>query len=217
MNEPITVLLVDDHAIVRQGIRAYLDTQPDIEVVGEAQTGAEAITLAQETAPDVVLMDLLMPDTDGVEATRALRRISPHSQVVILTSYHEDEHIFPAIKAGALSYLLKDIAPHELAEAVRRAARGEASIHPSVATRLVQEVRRPSHHPINPFAELSDREFEVLRLIAEGLDNATIAERLSISEKTVKSHVSNILGKLHLADRTQAAVFAWKEGIARSR
>ncbi|NOZ70935.1 MAG: response regulator transcription factor [Chloroflexi bacterium] len=215
MNEPITVLLVDDHAIVRQGIRAFLETQPDIQVVGEAATGAEAVAVALETAPDVVLMDLIMPDSDGVEATRALRRVSPHSQVVILTSYHEDEHIFPAIKAGALSYLLKDIAPDELADAVRGAARGEASIHPSVATRLVAEVRQPRRAGVNPFTELSDREFQVLGLIAEGLDNATIAERLSISEKTVKSHVSNILSKLHLADRTQAAVFAWKEGIAR--
>jgi len=215
MNEPITVLLVDDHTIVRQGVRAFLDTQPDIQVVGEAGSGEEAVRLATELVPDVVLMDLVMPGMDGVEATRQICRASPHTQVVILTSYHEDEHIFPAIKAGALSYLLKEIGPDELAEAVRRAARGEAILHPSVAARVVQELHGPGRDRTNPFTQLSDRELEVLRLIAQGLDNATIAEQLAISEKTVKTHVSNILSKLHLADRTQAAVYAWREGVVR--
>ncbi len=215
MTEPITVLIVDDHSVVRQGVRAFLEAQEDIVVVGEAASGEEAVRLAAETVPDVVLMDLVMPGMDGVEATRRIRRASPRTQVVVLTSYHEDAHIFPAIKAGALSYLLKDVGPDELAEAVRAAARGEAVVHPRVASRLISELRGEGERPTNPFAELTDRELEVLRLIAEGLSNAEIADRLVISEKTVKGHVSNILGKLHLADRTQAAVFAWREGIVR--
>ncbi|NOZ26596.1 MAG: response regulator transcription factor [Chloroflexi bacterium] len=215
MNEPITVLLADDHAIVREGVRAFLDAQPDIQVIGEAGTGEEAVQLATELVPDVVLMDLLMPGMDGVEATRRICRASPHTQVVILTSYHEDEHIFPAIKAGALSYLLKEVQADELAEAVRRAARGEAILHPSVAARVVQELHGSRRQELNPFTDLSERELEVLRLIADGLDNASIAERLVISEKTVKTHVSNILSKLHLADRTQAAVYAWRSGVVR--
>ena len=213
MTEPITVLIVDDHAVVRQGIRAFLDAQLDIAVVGEAASGDEAVRQAAETVPDVVLMDLVMPGMDGVEATRRIRRASPRTQVVVLTSYHEDVHIFPAIKAGALSYLLKDVGPKELAAAVRAAARGEAVIHPRVATRLMQELRGTQRDVPSPFAELTNRELEVLRLIAEGLSNAKIAVRLVISEKTVKGHVSNILSKLHLTDRTQAAVFAWREGV----
>ncbi|HHS97015.1 MAG TPA: response regulator transcription factor [Chloroflexi bacterium] len=213
MGEPITVLIVDDHRVVRQGVRAFLEAQEDIVVVGEAASGEEAVRLVAETVPDVVLMDLVMPGMDGVEATRRIRRASPRTQVVVLTSYHEDVHIFPAVKAGALSYLLKDVGPGELAEAVRAAARGEAVVHPRVASRLIRELRGEGDTPVNPFAELTDRELEVLRLIAEGLSNAEIAERLVISEKTVKGHVSNILSKLHLADRTQAAVFAWREGI----
>jgi NarL family two-component system response regulator LiaR len=209
----ITVLIVDDHALVRSGIRGYLETQPDLQVVGEAASGAEAVRAAADLVPDVVLMDLLMPEMDGVEATRRLCQVSPHSQVVVLTSYHDDEHVFPAIKAGARSYLLKDIGPAELADAVRAAARGETVIHPRVAARLMQELRQGKGEGANPFAELSEREREVLRLIAEGLSNADIAARLVVSEKTVKGHVSNILSKLHLADRTQAAVFAWRQGI----
>jgi two-component system, NarL family, response regulator LiaR len=215
MTEPVTVLLVDDHAIVRQGVRAYLDTQPDLQVVGEAGSGTEAIRLAAEQAPDVVLMDLVMPGMDGVEATRRLKQASPRSQVIVLTSYHQDEHIFPAIRAGALSYLLKDVGPAELAEAVRKAAHGEAVLHPQVAARVVQELQGASRDALNPFTDLSDRELEVLKLIAAGASNEQIAEKLVISEKTVKSHVSNILSKLHVADRTQAAVYAWREGVVR--
>ena len=213
MTEPITVLVVDDHAVVRRGVRGYLETQADIAVVGEAASGEEAVRLAADLVPDVVLMDLVMPEMDGVEATRQIRRASPRTQVVVLTSYHEDVHIFPAIKAGALSYLLKDVGPEELAAAVRAAACGEAVVHPRVATRLMQELRGARRDVPSPFAELTDRELEVLRLIAEGLSNADIAERLVISEKTVKGYVSNILSKLHLADRTQAAVYAWREGV----
>jgi NarL family two-component system response regulator LiaR len=215
MTAPITVLIVDDHALVRSGVRAYLQSQPDLQVVGEAGSGEEALRLAEDLVPDVVLMDLLMPGMDGVEATRHICRSSPHTQVVVLTSYHEDEHVFPAIKAGARSYLLKDVGPEELAEAVRAAARGEATLHPRVAARLVQELHAGRERAPNVFTELSAREQEVLRLVAEGLPNSEIAARLVLSEKTVKSHVSNILAKLHLADRTQAAVFAWREGLVR--
>jgi NarL family two-component system response regulator LiaR len=216
MTEPITVLIVDDHAVVRGGVRGYLETQPDISIAGEAASGEEAVRLAAEQVPDVVLMDLVMPGMDGVEATRRVRQVSPRSQVVVLTSYHDDVHIFPAIKAGALSYLLKDVGPEELVGAIRAAARGEAVLHPQVATRVMQELRGARGEVPNPIAELTDREMEVLRLVAEGLPNAQIAERLVLSEKTVKGYVSNILSKLYLADRTQAAVFAWREGMMRS-
>jgi two-component system, NarL family, response regulator LiaR len=213
MNEPITVLLVDDHQLVRQGVRAFLDTQPDMEVVGEAESGETAVLLVSQQPPDVILMDLMMPGMDGVEATRRVKKASPRTQVVVLTSYHQDEHIFPAIRAGALSYVLKDIGPADLADTVRQAARGEAVLHPRVAARVVQELHGAGRDTFNPFTELSEREIEVLRLIAAGMSNSDIAADLVISEKTVKSHVSNILSKLHLADRTQAAVYAWREGV----
>ncbi len=213
--QPITVVIVDDHAVVRQGMRAFLEAQPDIEVVGEAENGEQAAEVVSSTAPDVVLMDLIMPGVDGVEATRRVRNISPRTQVIVFTSYAKDEHIFPAIRAGALSYILKDAKPVELADAIRKAARGEAVLHPRVAARLVQEVQGARSEVLNPFAELSERELEVLRLVASGLSNKDISEKLFISEKTVKSHVSNILSKLHLADRTQAAVFAWNKGVVK--
>ncbi len=213
MSETITVLIVDDHAVVRGGIRGFLESQPDLQVLGEAPSGAEGVKLAAELVPDVVLMDLAMPEMDGVEATRRIRNASPRTQVVVLTSFHDDAHIFPAIKAGALSYLLKDISPDELAGTVRLAARGEAVLNPRVASRLVQEMSGERSPQTNSLSELSNREIEVLKLIAEGLPNAAIAERLVLSEKTVKGHVSNILGKLQLADRTQAAVLAWRQGM----
>ena len=215
MSDPITVLLVDDHAVVRRGVRAFLETQGDITVVAESGSGEEAVRLAAEHAPDVALMDLIMPGMDGVEATRRLTARSPRTKVVMLTSYHDDEHIFPAIRAGALSYVLKEVGPGELADVVRKAAAGEAVLHPRVAARVVRELHGARREEPNAFHELSDRELEVLKLIAEGLSNAQIASRLYVSEKTVKSHVSNILGKLHLADRTQAAVFAWRQGVVR--
>jgi NarL family two-component system response regulator LiaR len=215
MPERTTVLIVDDHKVVRQGVRAFMDTQPDLAVVGEAESGEEAIILAAEHAPDVVIVDLVMPGMDGIEVTRHVKKASPRTQVIVLTSYHQDEHIFPAIRAAALSYLLKDVGPAELADAVRKAAAGEAVLHPRVAARVVQELHGARQDLPNPFTELSERELEVLRLIADGMNNADIAEALVISEKTVKSHVSNILNKLHLADRTQAAVYAWREGVVR--
>jgi two-component system, NarL family, response regulator LiaR len=184
-------------------------------VVGEAATGGDAVSLAAVLAPDVVLMDLLMPGAGGVEATRQVRRVSPRTQVIVLTSYHEDEHIFPAIRAGALSYVLKDIDPDELAETIRLAAAGEAVINPRVAARLVQELRAERGEAVNPFTELTGRELEVLRQVAAGRSSREIAEALVMGESTVKSHIANILSKLHLADRTQAAVYAWQEGIVR--
>ncbi len=212
-SEKITLLITDDHLVVRQGLRAFLETQPDLEIVGEAVSGEEAIALGQEHAPDVALMDLLMPGIGGIEATRQLKQLSPRTQVIILTSFHEDSQILPAIQAGALSYLLKDVKPAELITAIRKAARGEVVLHPFVAARLMQTLHSASSPTEGVTTELSKRELEVLRLIAEGISNADIAERLFISEKTVKSHVSNILSKLHLADRTQAAVYAWRKGI----
>jgi NarL family two-component system response regulator LiaR len=215
MSESITVLLVDDHAVVRQGVRAFLVTQPDITVIGEAGSGEEAVNLTEQFVPDVILMDLIMTNIDGVEATRRVKQVSPRSQVVVLTSYHEDEHIFPALKAGALSYILKDVSAEELASAVRKAAAGEAVLHPRVAARVIKELQGRREDSLNPFTELSERELEVLKLIADGMSNAEIASKLVLSEKTIKGHVSNILGKLHLVDRTQAAVYAWREGVVR--
>lgn len=217
MSDTISILITDDHALVRQGIRAFLELQPDLSVLGEASSGEEAVRLAGELVPDVVLMDLVMPGIGGVEATRLVKQASPHSQIIVLTSYHEDEYIFPALRAGATSYVLKDIGPDELADTIRRAACGESILHPRVAARVVQEMRGAKRDTPNLFNQLSDRELEVLRLIAAGMANAAIAQKLVISEKTVKGHVSNILGKLHMLDRTQAAVFAWQQGLVARR
>ena len=215
METAIRILLVDDHNLVRMGLKAYFSTLPDIRVVGEAGTGEEAVRLVAELDPDVVLMDLIMPGMGGVEATRQLKKINPRTQVIVVTSYHEDEHIFPAIRAGALSYVLKDIDPDDLADAIRRANGGEAVLNPRVATRMVKELGGIRQETVNAFRELTDREMEVLKWIATGKNNQEIAEILVISEKTVKSHITNILNKLHLSDRTQAAVYAWQEGIVR--
>ena len=215
MDKPVTVLIVDDHEVVRKGVQAYLGAQAKFEVVGEAESGAAAVALAEEHIPDVVLMDLIMPGMDGVEATRRVRDVSPRTQIVVLTSYHEDEHIFPALQAGAISYVLKDLGMEELAEAIMNAARGEATLHPRVASRVIRELQGPRADEVNPYTELTKREMEVLRLIAGGMSNFGIAEELVVSEYTVKGHVSNILSKLHLADRTQAAVYAWQKGVVR--
>ncbi len=215
MGDSIRIILVDDHNMVRMGLKAFFSTLPDIQVVGEAATGEDAVRLAGELTPDVALMDLIMPGMDGVEATRQVKKVSPRTQVIVVTSYHEDEHIFPAIRAGALSYVLKDIDPDDLADAIRRASAGEAVLNPRVATRMVKELGGMRQETVNPFRELTGRELEVLKLIAAGKNNQEIADVLVISEKTVKTHITNILTKLHLADRTQAAVFAWQEGIVR--
>ena len=215
MTEKIKVVLVDDHSMIRIGLKAYLHTLPDIQVVGEASSGEEAVLVVQETHPDVVLMDLIMTGMDGVEATRQVKHIHPAAQVIILTSYHEDSHIFPAIKAGALSYVLKDIDPDELAMAIRKAHAGQALLNPQVAARMVKELQGGAAQESNPFLELTERELDVLRLLALGKSNQDIAADLVISEKTVKTHLTNLLAKLHLKDRTQAAAFAWQNGIVR--
>lgn len=213
---PIKILLVDDHKIVRQGVRAFLHTLADIQVIAEADSGAAAVTAVGEYQPDVVLMDLEMPgDLDGIAATRQIRKLRPRTQVIVVTSHHQDEYIFPAVRAGAISYLLKDIEPDELATAIRKAASGEAVLDSRVAARIVQELQGLRKDDVNPFTDLSEREFEVLRLIAAGKSNTEIAEMLVISESTVKTHISNLLKKLHLDDRTQAAVYAWQQGIVR--
>lgn len=215
MDKPITVLLVDDHKVVRQGVRAFLEAHSEFVVVGEAASGTEAVQLTEEHIPDVVLMDLIMPEMDGVEATRQVKNVSPRTQIVVLTSYHEDEHVFPALEAGATSYILKDVDMDELVAAIQRAAKGEVTLHPRVASRIIQELHSTKNDQINPFTELTKREMEVLKLIATGLSNLEIAEKLVISDHTVKGHVSNILNKLQLADRTQAAVYAWQKGVVR--
>lgn len=211
MADAIRVLIVDDHAVVRQGLRAFLQTQEDIEVVDEAMDGEEAVRCVEELVPDVVLMDLVMPNSDGIEATRRIRALSPSTRVIVITSFADDEKVFAAVKAGAGGYLLKDIQPQELGEAIRTVHRGEALLHPAVAAKLMQEFAETSRRS-SPDA-LSGRELEVLRLIARGRSNKEIALDLGVAEKTVKTHVSNILQKLQLADRTQAALFALREHI----
>jgi NarL family two-component system response regulator LiaR len=221
------VLLVDDHAVVRQGLRTFLELQDDvslsdpaalpIEVVGEATNGAEAVDLARRLQPDVVLLDLVMPQMDGIEATPKIIEDSPHSRVIILTSFGEEDRVFPAIRAGAQGYLLKDIAPDDLVQAVRAVYLGQVQLHPDIARTLMLAVTAkeelPASQPPPPFEELTERELEVLRLLAGGFTNREIAEKLVISPKTVKTHVSNILGKLHLEDRTQAAIYALRHGL----
>lgn len=212
----IRILLVDDHNIVRQGVRAYLQTLDDIEVVGEADSGVAALTAVAQTAPHVILMDLEMPgELDGISATRQIRKQWPDIQVIVVTSHHQDEYIFPAVRAGAISYLLKDVEPDELADAIRKAAQGEAVLDSRVASRIIKELQGIRGEEVNPYTELSEREFEILRLIAAGKSNAQIAEILVLGESTVKTHISNIFKKLHLQDRTQAAVYAWQQGIVR--
>lgn len=215
MSEPITVMIVDDHEMVRKGAKSYLQAQPGLVVVAEAETGEQAVQLVSEHIPDVVLMDLVMPGMDGVEATRKIKDVSPRTQIIVLTSYHQDEHIFPALQAGAISYLLKDVKAQQLVEAIHRAAEGEATLHPRVAARVIKQFSGGEPARSHLFTELTERELEVLTLIARGYPNQQIAEELVISLGTVKGYVSNILSKLHLADRTQAAVYAWQEGIIR--
>jgi len=206
----INVLIVDDHAVVRQGIRFLLEQQPDMTVVGEGNDGEQAIKLAADLLPDVILLDLLMPKMDGVTAVREIKRVAPTTQIIILTSYYEDDQIFGVIKSGALSYLLKDTAPHDLVAAVRSAAQGESILHPMVASRVLREIKQKTQSPLN---DLTPRELEVLTRIARGRSNHEIAQDLCIGEQTVKTHVSNILSKLHLGDRTQAAIYALQQRL----
>src|SRR5712692_2944239 len=206
----ITLIIVDDHMVVRKGLRLILEQQPDISVVGEGGDGEQAIRLASDLLPDVALLDLLMPKVDGITAVREIKRLTPATQIIALTSSYEDEHIFGVIKAGALSYLLKDTKPEDLVAAVRAAAHGESTLHPLVAARLLREVQQRDRSPL---AELTPRELDVLAQIARGRSNQEIAVELVLSERTIKTHVSNILSKLHLADRTQAAIFALQQRI----
>ena len=210
---PIRVLLADDHAIVRKGVRALLSTEQDIQVIGEAGSGSEAVTQAEVLQPDVILMDLVMPDLDGIEATRQITSRFPATRILVLTSFAADEKVFPAIKAGALGYLLKDSGPEELVEAIRKVHRGEPSLEPSIARKLLMEMAQPPKQQPLTTNPLTEREFDVLRLLAQGCSNKEIALKLTVSELTVRTHVSNILCKLHLASRTQAALYSLQKGI----
>lgn len=213
MSERIKVFITDDHAIVRNGIKATLDLVPEIEIVGEASNGLEAVDGVGRTKPDVVLMDLVMPKMDGIAAITRIKADFPDTRILVLTTFAGEDKILPAIKSGALGYQLKDSGPEELVEAIRQVYRGESSLHPIIARKVLQELSRPSSLPPTP-DPLTQRELEVLRLVAQGLENPEIAEKLVISEATVRTHVSNILGKLHLASRTQAALYALREGLA---
>jgi NarL family two-component system response regulator LiaR len=215
MNAPdsIRVFIADDHAIVRKGIRAVLEIVPDIDVVGEAENGREAVAAVKELQPDVILMDLVMPEMDGIEAIGHIKDHQPEARILVLTTFAGEDKIFPAIKAGALGYHLKDSSPDELGQAIREVYSGESSLHPVIARKVLQELSKPSKQPPTP-DPLTPREMEVLRLVAQGLGNQEIAEELVISEATVRTHVSRILDKLHLASRTQAALYALREGIA---
>ena len=210
---PIRVLVVDDQAIVRKGIRALLAEVETIAVVGEAANGAEAVAQAQALEPDVTLMDLVMPVMDGLEAIRQITARQPGARILVLTSFAGDDKVFPAIKAGALGYLLKDSEPAELIHALEQVSRGEPSLHPSIAIKVLQELRRPAQKT-PPAHALTAREVEVLRLVAKGLSNREIAAQLTTTEATIKTHVSSILSKLHLANRVQAALYALHEGVA---
>ena len=209
--ERTTVVIADDHPVVRQGLRTFLELQVDLEVVGDAGDGREAVELVAQLVPDVVLMDVVMPNVDGLEALRQIRETSPATSVIVLTSFADDEKIFRAVKAGAAGYLLKDAAPREIAAAIRAVRRGEALLHPAVAAKVMQELATADVPAAG--ADLTERELEVLRLLARGLANKAIARELVVSEKTVKTHASNILAKLHLADRTQAALYAVRQKL----
>jgi NarL family two-component system response regulator LiaR len=210
--ECITVLIVDDHAVVRQGLRTFLESEGDIEVVGEASDGAEAVEKVQELVPDVVLMDLVMPGMDGIAATRRISEISPATRVLVLTSFGEDDKVFPSVKAGATGYLLKDATAEQLGSAIRSVASGVFSLDPQVASKVLDEFSSPQAE-VASATRLTPREVEVLGLVAKGFANKQIANALSISVRTVKTHVSNILSKLHMIDRTQAAVYAVRHGL----
>lgn len=203
----IRLMLVDDHKMVREGLKIYLSTEPDIAVVGEADNGAAGAQLAGQLQPDVILMDLMMPGSDGIEGTRLCMASSPASRVIVLTSMPDDERVMPAIRAGALSYLLKDVAAHELATAIRSAAAGKPTLHPMAASRMMQELNAPPKQK-SSVNEISPREMEVLQQIGKGKSNKEIGEQLFIGERTVKTHVSHLLEKLQMQDRTQLAIYA---------
>ncbi len=210
----IKVLIVDDHQVVRQGLRTFLELHEDIDVVGEAGDGVAAVEMVQQLAPDVVLMDLVMPRLDGIGATRQVKALGGTTRVIALTSFTEDDKVFPAIQAGASSYLLKDVSPDDLVEAIRAVHRGEARLNPNIARKLMEQVaQQAGPKRESPAEELTERELEVIRLVAKGYSNQVIGQELFISDKTVKTHISNILGKLNLEDRTQLAIYAIKNGL----
>ncbi len=212
--EKIKILIVDDHQVVRQGLRTFLDLNEDIQVVGEAGDGQEAVDLAMKLTPDIILMDLVMPYMDGITATSRVKALGLGTKVIALTSFAEDDKVFPAIQAGASSYLLKDVSPDALVEAIRAAHRGEARLHPDVLRKLMEQAAaQPASVKPQAGPQLTGREGEVIRLVAQGKSNREIAETLVISEKTAKAHISNILGKLGLEDRTQMAIYAIKTGL----
>ena len=212
-SQPIRVFVAEDHAIVRKGICALLTLEPGIEVVGEAGNGLEAVRAIPACQPDVILMDLVMPEMDGIEAIQRIVARRPAARILVLTSFATDDKVFPAIKAGAMGYLLKDSEPGDVVEAIRQLHQGEPSLHPRIARKLMQELSQPPDQPPTP-DPLTEREMEVLRLVAQGKNNRDIAGELTITEGTVRVHVSSILGKLHLASRTQAALYALREGLA---
>lgn len=213
MSQPIRVFIADDHAIVRKGMAALLATEPGIEVVGDAADGQEALDAVRALKPDVILMDLVMPKMDGIETIRRITADWPEARILVMTSFATDNKVFPAIKAGALGYLLKDSTPEALINGIHQVHRGEPSLHPKIAQRMLQELGQPPPQP-SAVEALTDREVEVLKLVARGLSNQEIAETLVLSEATVRTHVSRILSKLHLASRTQATLYALREGLA---
>jgi len=213
----IKVLIVDDHQVVRQGLRTFLELQPDIVVIGEASDGQAAVEMVPKLQPDVVLMDLVMPVLDGIAATRQVKALNESLKVIALTSFTEDEKVFSAIQAGASSYLLKDVSPDALVDAIRAVHRGEARLHPDITRKLMEQVAQQATPSRQVLPEaLTGRELDVVRLVAQGRSNHDIAQALVISEKTVKTHISNILGKLHLDDRTQLAIYALKQGLVKT-
>ena len=215
--ERIKVLIVDDHRVVRQGLRTFLELHEDIDVVGEADDGLAAVEKVSQLKPDVVLMDLVMPQLDGISATRQVKALGTGAKVIALTSFTEDDKVFPAIQAGAASYLLKDVSPDDLVEAIRAVHRGEARLHPDIARKLMEQVaQQSSPRRDTPAEEITERERDVIRLVAQGRSNHEIAQELFISEKTVKTHISNILNKLNLEDRTQLAIYAIRKGLVDS-
>jgi NarL family two-component system response regulator LiaR len=213
MDESIRILIADDHAIVRKGLRTLIASEPGMEVVGEAADGLEAVQQARALRPDVILMDLVMPHQSGLEAIAQIVAGDPTARILVITSFAEDDKVFPAIKSGALGYLLKDASPEQLLVAIYAVYRGESSLHPTIALKVIRELNHPPALP--PTQDpLSAREVEVLRLVAQGMTNHEIADTLVISERTVGNHVGSILSKLHLANRTQAALYALREGLA---